>query len=57
MIHIYYRLLPFWNKNFAQIIFNTLAPGWFWGFSEKKTPKRTWLCAGISPVRYALQIQ
>jgi len=22
---------------------------------RKKTPKRTWLCAGISPVRYALQ--
>ena len=30
---------------------NTLAPGWFWGFSAKKTPKRTWLCAWISPVR------
>ena len=27
------------------------------GFGDirKKTPKRTWLCAGISPVRYALQ--
>jgi len=23
---------------------NTLAPGWFWGFSAKITPKRTWLC-------------
>jgi len=22
---------------------------------RKKTPKRTWLCTGISPVRYALQ--
>ena len=22
----------------------TLAPGWFWRFSAKKTPKRTWLC-------------
>jgi len=24
---------------------NTLTSGWFWGFSAKKTPKRTWLCA------------
>ena len=23
---------------------NPLAPGWFWRFSAKKTPKRTWLC-------------
>jgi len=29
-------------------IFNTLASGRFWGFL-KKTLKRTWLCAGISP--------
>ena len=34
---------------------NTLASGCFQGFSEKKTPKRTWLCAGISLVWYALQ--
>jgi len=27
---------------------NTLASGRFWGFLRKK---RTWLCAGISPVR------
>jgi len=25
------------------------------GISEKKTPKRTWLCVGISLVRSALQ--
>jgi len=25
------------------------------GDYRKKTPKRTWLCARISPVRYALQ--
>jgi len=25
------------------------------GIFGKKTPKRTWLCTGISPVRYALQ--
>jgi len=24
---------------------NTLRAGWFWAFSAKKTPKRTWLCA------------
>ena len=34
---------------------NTLTSARFRGFSEKKLPKRTWLCAGISPVRYALQ--
>jgi len=27
----------------------------FGDFRKKKTPKRTWLCAGISPVWYALQ--
>ena len=27
---------------------NTLGSGCFWGF-PKKTPKHTWLCAGISP--------
>jgi len=25
------------------------------GIFGKKTPERMWLCAGISPVRYALQ--
>jgi len=30
-------------------------PRGFGDFRKKKTPKRTWLCAGISPVRYALQ--
>jgi len=30
-------------------------PGGFGDFQEKKTPKRTWLCVGISLVRYALQ--
>jgi len=25
------------------------------GIFEKNPPKRTWLCAGNSPVRYALQ--
>jgi len=30
---------------------NTLASGRFRGCLWKKTPKRTWLCAGISPVR------
>jgi len=27
----------------------------FGDFREKETPKRTWLCVGISPVWYALQ--
>jgi len=27
----------------------------FEDFWKKKTPKHTWLCAGISPVWYALQ--
>jgi len=30
-------------------------PAAFEDFQKKKTPKRTWLCMGISPVRYALQ--
>jgi len=33
---------------------NNLRAGWFWGFSAKKTPKRTWLCAWISPLLFAL---
>jgi len=37
--------------------FNTLASTRIQEFSEKKTPKRTWLCAGLSLVRYALQTQ
>jgi len=36
------RALTLWN------------PAAFGDF-RKKTPKRTWLCVGISPVRYALQ--
>jgi len=34
---------------------NSLVSGWFQGFSKKTTPICTWLCAGISPVQYALQ--
>ena len=34
--------------------YSTLASGRFQGFS-KKTPKHMWLCAGIFPVRWALQ--
>ena len=34
---------------------NTLALGCFWGFSKKKTPKRAWLFAGISPLLYGLR--
>jgi len=33
---------------------NTLASARIRGF-KKKTPKHTWLCAGISPAWYALQ--
>ena len=40
-------------KNFSYI--NSLASTSIWGFSEKKTPKRMWLCVGISLVWYALQ--
>jgi len=36
---------------------NTFRTARFQGFSPKKAPKRTWLCAGISPLRYALQTQ
>jgi len=46
--------LPRINKNVPGK-FNSLASVRFRGFSEKKTPKCTWLCAGISPVRFALQ--
>jgi len=35
--------------------FNSLVSARIQGFSEKKTPKRTWLCAEISLVLYALQ--
>jgi len=48
------RLLLFW---FFSGCFNFLTlwrPLGFGDFREK-TPKRTWLCAGISLVRYALQ--
>jgi len=34
--------------------FHTLASGHFWGFS-KKTPKRMWLCVGISPLLFGLR--
>jgi len=57
------KLTSLWNvicilqtEPFRYSNINTLAPGWFRGFS-KKTPKRTWFCVGISPVRYALQTQ
>jgi len=36
-------------------LLNSLASARIQGFSRKKTPKRKWLCAGISLVRYALQ--
>jgi len=36
-------------------VMNSLVSARFWWFSKKKTPKRTWFCAGISSVRYALQ--
>jgi len=39
----------------AKTVLNSLASDRIQGFSEKKTPKRTWLCARISPVRNALQ--
>jgi len=38
----------------TQANFNSLASGCFRGFSEK-TPKRTWLCAGISPLLFGLR--
>ena len=43
-----------WSVNSRGRLLVFPASGCFRGFSEKKT-KRTWLCAGISPVRYALQ--
>jgi len=39
---------------FSVEIVNTLASGCFRGFSEKKLPKRMWLCAGISPLLFGL---
>ena len=36
------------------LVFNTLAPGWIRVFSEKKTPKWTWFCAGITGFLYGL---
>jgi len=41
-------------SSFTEIL-NTLASAKIQGFSEKKTPKHTWLCAGIALVQYALQ--
>jgi len=43
------------NKEFRVLQFNSLVSGCFRGFSEKKTPKCTWLCVGISLVWYGLQ--
>jgi len=37
-----------------KVVFNTLASGWYWGFSQKKPPKHTWLCTGISPLLFGL---
>jgi len=34
----------------SRTCFNTLASGCFRGLSGKKAPKRTWFCAGISPI-------
>jgi len=42
------KVLAFWELTFWH-------PLGFGDFRKKKTPKRTWLCAGISPVWYALQ--
>ena len=36
-------------------LFNTLVSGCFRRFSEKKTPKRTWLCTEISPLLFGLR--
>jgi len=41
----------FIDKRHCQLFGVRLLSGIFW----KKMPKRMWLCAGISPVRYALQ--
>ena len=41
-------------SSFTEIL-NTLASAKIRGFSEKKTPKHTWLCTGIALVQYALQ--
>ena len=53
--------VPKCNKKTAKLkklmSFNSLASAKIRGFSKKKTPKHTWLCAGISPVWYALQTQ
>jgi len=38
----------------TRLVLTLWRPAAFGDF-RKKTPKRTWLCAGISPVRYALQ--
>jgi len=43
------------TESFREQCINSLASACFRGFSEKKTPKRTWLCAGTSSVRHALQ--
>jgi len=43
------------KKKTKKTLINSLASARIQGFLEKKTPKRTWLCTGISPVWYALQ--
>jgi len=45
------------NRHIQQVMdnLNTLASGCFRGFSKKKPPKRTWLCAGISPLLFRLR--
>ena len=50
------RLLHHWKRSITHAIVGfTLASGWIRGFSGKKTPKRTWLCAGISPLLFGLR--
>jgi len=45
-----------WKQRYELSLF-PLTLRWPLGFRDfqKKTPKRMWLCVGISPVRYALQ--
>jgi len=42
------------HKNHS-LVLNTLASGCFRGFLEKKLPKCTWLCTGISPLLCGLR--
>jgi len=43
------------TKNLENFKLTLWRPAAFGDFRRKKTPKRMWLCAGISPVWYALQ--